>query len=106
MMGGEQGNPVIEWRELAAAAILGTDRIAEELPVIGGERGALLARRATEDGAARMLEAAAVLGMYERAGRQVHAAGKGRPASPEPDDRPECSQRAGAILARIFGDRA
>lgn len=93
--------PVNEWRQLAAAAVLGAERVGSRLPPIGGRPGALL--EADEpDAATGLLRSASVISVYARAGRRP-AAGSHGPVAPCSDEGvPPCSLRAGQHLARIL----
>src|SRR5262245_21870175 len=93
--------PVNEWRQLVAAAVLGSERAGTRQPAIGGQPAALLGQP-EPDAAAGLLRSASVLSVYARAGRRP-AQGSRAPLG-LCDDRgaPPCSLRAGQHLARIL----
>ena len=93
------------WETLVATAILGTERRPFIQLSAGGALGAALEALDTSQGERALLEAAALVSAYRRAGTvpEVCAAQPGAPESPD-DDLPVCSPRAVAhLLAMLNG---
>lgn len=97
-------NPSQEWQTLAAAAVLGTDRMGSNLPDVGGPPGRLVQSVPLQNPAEKLLCAASVLAVYELAGREPQP-GSRQPEAFSGEDLPECSIRAGQHLSRILGGR-
>ncbi|MDX2200999.1 MAG: DUF5691 domain-containing protein [Phycisphaerae bacterium] len=93
--------PTQQWRQLVAAAVLGAGRAGGRLPPVESAPAKLL-EAIPPDGAAHLLQAAAVMSIYERAGRRpmVTPGEVLRPS--ENDTTPACSFRSGQHLARIL----
>lgn len=105
MAAGMSAGPMGEWRQLAATALLGTERAGGAAATVGGEPGVLLGKVVTDEAPQHLLNAAAVLGLYTTVG------GPGRTPVGEPlppahtDDLPEASVRAGGLLTQVlFGE--
>ncbi|MCO6436674.1 MAG: hypothetical protein J5J06_06255 [Phycisphaerae bacterium] len=94
-------SPRGEWQRLVAAAVLGMDRLGTNLPTIGGPAGALVDAATADDVATKLLNAVAVLGPYELAGRSPASLSRTLEVPP-PEDAPECSLRAGQQLFQIL----
>jgi hypothetical protein len=86
-----------------ATGVLGTGRAGTRLPTVHGAPASLLEGQSTGDPARDLLRTAAVLSVYERAGRRT-AAEAGREALPPSaaDDLPPCSRASAIQLARIL----
>ena len=95
-----QTGPTRQWEQLVAAAVLGTDRVGERLPIPEGAPARLAALEL--DPAARLLRSAAVLSVYERAGRRPGDSRTEQIRARDNDVNPECSFRAGQQLAQIL----
>ena len=96
-----QAGPTQQWRQLVAAAVLGADRAGARLPTVDGAPAKLLAQKGIP-GPGRLLQMAAVLSVYERAGRRPGEAARTLPVACEEDATPACSFCAGQHLARIL----
>ncbi len=92
------------WADLAAAALVGTDRRPPALPSVGGALGDLLGKLTpSDDPAGALLGAAAAVALYRRAG-WLPPSGAAQPFPPcAPDDLLACSARAGEHLAQMVG---
>jgi len=104
-----RSNPTVAWQRLVAAAVIGSERAGRALPPVEGGAGRFIEKATSLNSEEGMLHAAALLSVYERAGRRApeRAAGAGGACPPavagHPQDQPACSQRAGWHLSRILG---
>jgi len=95
------------WERLTSTAVLGTERQTVDLAA-EGSLGAMLAKLHGQDAEHQLLGAAAVVGLYRRAGSAPPVDGAPIPAPAPPDDRPDCPPHARECLAvmwsRQFGE--
>jgi hypothetical protein len=90
------------WNDLAAAALLGTERRAFTVPEADGGLGPLLGGLAGRDPGKALLGAAATLALYRRAGRRPTTDPEPLPPPAPIDARPRPSPTAAAHLAQIL----
>jgi hypothetical protein len=91
------------WQELAASALLGTDRHPPVLPASSGDLAHLLGKLDPSNTRHFLLECAAVVALYRQAGRQPLSCPDGSPPSCGPEDLDRCSAAAGSRLAALLG---
>jgi Family of unknown function (DUF5691) len=95
-------DPEIAWEELAAAALLGTERRPFTPPSVPGPLAALFTGLSGREPEKALLGTAATLSLFRRAGRRPIKA-ESTPLEPaEADDRPFCSAIANGHLALIL----
>lgn len=99
----------ILWQEIAAAAVLGTQRRAFSAPAMDGLFGQLLSRvencqvrPSDTTGASQLLAAAAVTAVYRKAGYLPAPAAVNFPQACPVDEWQRCSPQAGRILVEIL----
>jgi hypothetical protein len=88
---------------VVTAALVGTERQPVPVPTGAGALGALLARVDAADGEAALLQAAAALTLYARAGWLPPTDPAPLPESAPPDTQPRVTERAGEHLATMLG---
>ncbi|MHB9107533.1 MAG: DUF5691 domain-containing protein, partial [Armatimonadota bacterium] len=86
------------WERLTSTAVLGTERQQVDLAA-DGPLGAMLAKLQGQDKEHQLLGAAAVVGLYRRAGTAPPVDGEPLPAPALADGRPACPPRARECLA-------
>ncbi len=89
--------------ELVARALVGTQRQASGLPTLPEDLVGLTSTDTPAEEA--LLDAAAVCTIYSRCGATASTGLAGLPVS-EPDERPECSNRAEAVLGQLLDIRS
>ena len=96
------------WEDLAASALLGTQRRPVDVAALNGPLGEAAAALPAEDPAAALLDAAALATPYRRAGRRVAAHDGALPAPAPGETLPEVPRAAAARLAYLLDshDRA
>lgn len=95
-------NSTANWQGLVAAAILGAERAGAPDLRLGAQAGALLNRENEGDATAHMLQSAAILSAYDRAGRQPADRGKVELPQAPAEILPPCSDAAARILREII----
>jgi hypothetical protein len=95
-------DPDALWNDLAAAALLGTERRAFEPPSASGDLGTLLAGLRGSGPERALLGTAAALALYRRAGRKGPADAQPPPAPAADDERPRGSPAASAHLGMML----
>jgi hypothetical protein len=91
------------WQELTAAALLGVERQPPPLGPTGTGLDGLLDRLDAADAPGALLDAAAALALYRRAGRRPARLDPADETAAPPDERPACSPDAAARLALMLG---
>ena len=90
------------WDELTASALIGTERRTPALPQLDGAVGQIL-RQSTSNGPEEaLLRSAAVVALWQRAGRTLPAASATLPEPCPPDTRLRCNRTATAHLEMIL----
>jgi hypothetical protein len=89
------------WQELVSAALVGTERRTPSLPEVTGPLGDALSDTDAGRSPAGVLDAAALLTGYRRAG-VLSVPGLPRPTPSPPEDRPEVSAAAARRLAGLL----
>ncbi len=92
------------WQNLAAAALVGGERQAFQMPTVAGKLGAALAGVAARAPAPdqALLTAAGLVSVYRRAGLRLHTDGTPLPEPCPEDDQPQCSLRSSGHLAQML----
>jgi hypothetical protein len=90
------------WRELATAALLGTERQGLPASVPEGPLAELLARLDASDREGALLGAAAAVALYRRVGRRPAADPRPLPAPCDREELPRCSGRAARHLTTML----
>lgn len=90
------------WADLAAAALLGTERREVDVAALPGPLGAAAARSAAADPAARLLDAAALATPYRRAGIRPAAPDTGLRRAAGPETARLVRPAAAGHLARVL----
>jgi hypothetical protein len=89
---------------LTTAMLMGTGQQSLELPASGAEVDGLIAKLKDREAPQRLLDSAALIVSYERAGAMPARAAQA-PAPAEEDARPRCSPAAAAMLVSLLEDR-
>jgi len=90
------------WTEIINTALIGCERKSLSLSPPADKLGGLLARFDQNDREGALLGAAAVVSLYERAGRLPLKDARPLPEACDPDDAPRCSERAMIHLAMML----
>ena len=91
------------WQELLTSALLGTERRPPTLPTTPGQLGDVLAGLDPTDSPRYLLDAAAALALYRRAGRLPERTSANPVSACAPDELPRCNPAAAARLSAMLG---
>jgi hypothetical protein len=95
-------NPDDLWKELAATALLGTERRGFAPPAAPGELGGVLSGLVGREPETALMGTVATLSLYRRAGRRPAVDLSPIPEPAERDERPTCGPIAAGYLAQIL----
>lgn len=91
------------WKDLAAAALIGTDRRPLNIPQAEGALGVALAQIDPTEPERALLRAAALVALHRRAGYTLLVDHRPLPPRCEPEEQPICSPPAARQLGEMLG---